>query len=636
MRGADTRRTHEGRELPLSDPMHPNRPFPQSGPTVPRAPSERPGSRNILFAGIGQNPSDRFMKPGPTPPNRRQFTGALAAGLLGAACGQERASHAASLDYRIRNALIVDGTGAPAYRGDLGIRDGRFVPPEGEALRELDADGLVAAPGFVDIHSHGDLVLASGRPDRETLIAGRLAQGITTEVIGNCGLGAAPLFGEAPDLAPAVHAWMTPEGASWRWASLADYFAALETRGLPLNVAALVPHGLLRLGAMGLRPGAPDAAERTAMAGALERSLEEGACGLSVGLIYPPGMFSATEELLELARSLRVPDAVFTAHVRGSSETLLPAVEELIEIGRSTEVRVHHSHAEAVGRNHWAKLATFLEMERKARREGVRVSADMFPYPVAATMMYAIYPPWALEGGPDELLARLRDPETRARIGRDIEERTPEWPPWEPEGWPHNLVSAVGWDRIQVSSVGSEAGRDALGRSLAELGSTEGTEPFEAISDLMLAEDGAVGQFVLDISGEDGLRELAADPEVAFITDANDYGKGSPHPAAYGAFPRVLRRYVREEGAIPLEEAIRRMTSLPAGLVGLEDRGRIANNLPADLVLFDREQVTDHATLEQPRARATGIRATFVNGQPVIHDGRFTGALPGRVLRRSA
>lgn len=597
---------------------------------------ETPARRNILSVGIGQNPLDRFMKHGPTPPTRRQFTGTLAAGLLGAACGQERPSHEDFLDYRIRNALVVDGTGAPARRGDLGIRAGRFVPPKGEALRELDADGLVAAPGFVDIHSHGDLVLASSRPDRETLIAGRLAQGITTEVIGNCGLGAAPLFGEARDLAPAVHAWMTPGGTDWRWKSLADYFAALESRGLPLNVAALVPHGLLRLGAMGLRPGAPDAAERSAMAGALERSLEEGACGLSVGLIYPPGMFSATEELLELARSLRGLDGVFTAHVRGSSETLLPAVEELIEIGRSAEVRVHHSHAEAVGRDHWAKLATFLEMEREARREGVRVSADMFPYPVAATMMYAIYPPWALEGGPGELLARLRDPETRARIGKDIGERTPEWPPWEPEGWPHNLVSAVGWDRIQVSSVGSEAGRDALGRSLAELGSVRGTEPFEAISDLMLAEDGAVGQFVLDISGEDGLRELASDPEVAFITDANDYGTGSPHPAAYGAFPRVLRRYVREEGTIPLEDAIRRMTSLPAGIIGLGDRGRIANGFPADLVLFDGEEVTDHATLDRPRARATGIRATFVNGQPVIHDGRFTGALPGRVLRRSA
>ncbi len=567
--------------------------------------------------------------------NRREFGGALAAGLFGTACGQERPPHPATLDYRIRNALVVDGTGAPAYRADLGIRDGRFVPPEGEALREMDAEGLVAAPGFVDIHSHGDLVLASRRPDRDTLIAGRIAQGITTEVIGNCGLGAAPLFGEAGELAPAVHAWMTPEGASWRWSSLADYFAALETRGLPLNVAALVPHGLLRLGAMGLRPGAPDGGERAAMARALAQSVEEGAYGLSCGLIYPPGMFSATEELLGLARSLRASGGVFTAHVRGSSETLLPAVEELIAIGRGAEIRVHHSHAEAVGRDHWAKLATFLEMEREARAAGVRVSADMFPYPVAATMMYAIYPPWALEGGPGELLARLRDPEVRARIGRDIEERTPEWPPWEPGGWPHNLVSAVGWDGIQVSSVAGDDGRSALGQSLAELASRRKTPPFEAISDLMLEEDGAVGQFVLDISGEDGLRALVFDPEVAFITDANDYGKGTPHPAAYGAFPRVLRRYVREEELLSLEEAVRRMTSLPADIVGLRDRGRIGNDLPADLVLFDREEITDHATLENPRARATGIRATFVNGQPVSRDGRYTGALPGRVLRRS-
>jgi N-acyl-D-amino-acid deacylase len=569
-------------------------------------------------------------------PSRRQFTGALATGLLGAACAQERPSHRTALDYRIRNALIVDGTGSPAYHGDLGIQDGRFVPPQGEALLELNVEGLAAAPGFVDIHSHGDLVLPSRRPDREALLAGRLAQGITTEVIGNCGLGAAPVFGAAHDLAPAVHAWMTPEGASWQWQSLADYSSVLETRGLPLNVAALVPHGLLRLGAMGLRPGAPDAGEQAAMTTALEQSLEEGAYGLSCGLIYPPGMFSATSELLGLAGPLRASDGVFTAHVRGSSETLLPAVEELIGIGRAADVRVHHSHAEAVGRDHWSKLATFLGMEREARREGVRISADMFPYPVAATMMYAIYPPWALEGGPGELLVRLRDPETRARIGRDIEERTPEWPPWEAGGWPHNLVSAVGWDGIQVSSVGGEAGHAALGRSLRELGNDSGTGPFAAISDLMLAEDGAVGQFVLDISGEEGLRELASDPAVAFITDANDYGKGSPHPAAYGAFPRVLRRYVREAGAIPLEEAIRRMTSLPADIVGLADRGRIANGLPADLVLFDKDEVTDHATLDNPRSRATGIRATFVNGQPVIHDGRYTGALPGRVLRKPA
>ncbi len=563
---------------------------------------------------------------------RRAFLGALAAG--GAACGQPESS---PLDYRIRNARIVDGTGAPARRGDLGIRGGRFVPAVGDALREWDARGLVAAPGFVDIHSHGDLVLPDARPEREALLAGRLAQGITTEVIGNCGLGAAPLYGEGTALAPAVHAWMTPEGASWNWRSLADYFAAVETRGTPMNVAALVPHGLLRLGAMGLRPGAPDEGERARMARALEQSLEEGALGLSVGLIYPPGMFSATGELAALAGLLRKSDGVFAAHVRGSSETLLPAVEELIGIGRAAEVRVHHSHAEAVGRNHWSKLETFLEMERAARREGTRISADMFPYPAAATMMYAIYPPWALEGGPAELLVRLRDPGLRARIRRDIAERIPEWPPWGAEGWPHNLVAAVGWEGIRVASVGGSGNDDdAVGLSLAELGRRRRQDPFEAISDLMLEAGGAVGQFVLDISGEAGLRTLAADPEVAFITDANDYGKGAPHPAAFGAFPRVLRRYVRETGLLPLEEAVRRMTSLPAAIAGLPDRGRIADGLPADLTLFDPDRIADHATLEAPRQRASGIRATFVNGTPVTLEGRYTGALPGRALRRAA
>ncbi len=563
--------------------------------------------------------------------SRRECLVALGSSLL-AACGLRESG---PLDFRIRGALVVDGTGAPARRVDLGIRGRKFARATGKALRELDAGGLVAAPGFVDIHSHGDLVLPGERPDREALLAGRLTQGITTEVIGNCGLGAAPLFGEGVELAPAVHAWMTPEGTGWRWSSLADYFGAVETRGTPMNVAALVPHGLLRLGAMGLRPGEPDAGEARAMARALEQSLEEGAVGLSCGLIYPPGMFSATEELIELARLLGASDGVFTAHVRGSSETLLPAVEELIRIGRASGVRVHHSHAEAVGKDHWRNLARFLDMERAARSDGVRISADMFPYPVAATMMYAIYPPWALEGGPEELLERLADPELRARIGRDIAEQIPEWPPWEPGGWPHNLVSAVGWEGIQVASTGSPGGRDAVGLSLAELGEARERMPFEAISDLMLEEAGAVGQFVMDISGETGLRELALDPDVAFITDANDYGKGAPHPAAHGAFPRVLRRYVREEALLPLEEAIRRMTSLPADIAGLPDRGRIADGLPADLVLFDPETVSDHATLSAPRARASGIRATFVNGTPVTRDGRYTGALPGQILRRT-
>lgn len=568
---------------------------------------------------------------------RREFPGLLAGGLLGAAaCLDERGAGPDWLDWKIRGALVVDGTGAPGRVTDLGIRDGRFAPPEGPARRELDGSGLVAAPGFIDLHSHGDLVLQRPGPERAALLAGRLAQGITTEIIGNCGLGAAPRFGQAVGLAPGVHAWMTPEGTRWDWTTLADAFDRLETLGLPLHVGALAPHGLLRLGAMGLSPGPPDAGERRAMERALDQALEEGALGLSCGLIYPPGMFSDTAELVGLASRLARGDRVFTAHIRGSSETLSDAVEELIAIGKRAGVRIHHSHAEAVGRAHWAGLNRFLDRERAARRDGVRISADMFPYPVAATMMYAIYPPWALEGGPEELLSRLRDPWTRRQIREEIDTRRPEWPPWRPGGWPHNLVGAVGWRGIRVASVaGARSGGsgDAVGATLEALGAARGVHPFDAVSDLMLETGGAVGQFVLDISGEDGLRTLAADPDVAFVTDANDYGRGNPHPAAYGAFPRVLRRYVREDPVLTLEEALRRMTSLPAEIAGLRDRGRIGPGRPADLVLFDPSRIADAATLEAPRQRARGIRATFVEGVPVTWEGRLTGAAPGRILR---
>ena len=573
--------------------------------------------------------------PSPRRPGRREVTRLLAGGLLGASGCVARPPGNPALDWRIRGARIVDGTGAPGRVADLGIRSGHFVTPEGAARRELDATGLVAAPGFIDLHSHGDLVLLAPGPARTQLIAGRLAQGITTEVIGNCGLGAAPVAGEARELAPGVHAWMTPEGTRWDWGGLRDYFDRLETLGTPVHVAALVPHGLLRLAAMGLRPGAPDAGERAAMERALDEALAEGALGLSCGLIYPPGMFSDTEELAALARRLAPHDAVFTAHVRGSSETLHDAVGELIGIGRDAGVRVHHSHAEAVGRGHWRGVEWLLEREREARRQGVRVSADMFPYPVAATMMAAIYPPWSLEGGIPELLRRLRNPASRHRIREEIETHRPEWPPWRPGGWPHNLVGAVGWEGIRVASATGPDGRDAVGLSLLEWGERRGVHPFDAVSDLMLEAEGGVGQFVLDISGEDGLRKLATDPEVAFITDANDYGRGAPHPAAYGAFPRVLGRFVREEGILSLEEAVRRMTSLPARIAGLADRGRIAPGLPADLVLFDAARIADLATLEAPRRRAAGVRATFVNGVPVTWEGRFTGAQPGEILRRA-
>lgn len=542
-----------------------------------------------------------------------------------------------SVDTLIRNGRVIDGTGAPERRGDVAIHNGRIVAIDAqkiEAKVAFDASGKVVAPGFVDIHSHGDLVLAWPSDDRLSLIEGRIAQGITTEIIGNCGLGASPLFGHGAELLPQINGWMTPASFDWSWRDVAGYLEHLEALGLPLNVGTLVPHGALRLGAAHLAPGDTDVAARRQMTKELDRALEQGAFGLSAGLIYPPGMYTSTDELTTLARRLVAHDAVFTFHVRGSSETLLDAVDELIHIGREANVHVHHSHAEAVGRAHWSKLDRFLDMEHKARSDGVHLSADMFPYPVAATMMLAIYPPWTLEGGVPRLIERLQDEDTRARIRRDIANVRPRWPPWEEGGWPHNLVMAVGWDRIRVSSVGSDANKAVEGLSLAELGEQRRSSPFDAISDLMIEEDGDVGQFVLDITGEDGLRELVRRPDIAFITDANDYGKGKPHPAAYGSFPRVLGRYVRDESLLSLPEAIRRMTSLPADTIGLEGRGRLEPGAWADIVVFDPNAVCDEATLDDPRRHARGIDAVFVNGTLTYEHGKLTGALAGSQLRR--
>jgi len=503
----------------------------------------------------------------------------------------------------------------------------------------IDATGRVVAPGFVDIHSHGDVVLAWPSDDRLSLIEGRIAQGITTEIIGNCGLGVSPLFGRGAELLPQINGWMTPASFHWSWRDVAGYFDHLETLGLPLNVGTLVPHGALRLGAADLAPGETDDTARRHMTTELDRALEQGAFGLSAGLIYPPGMYTSTDELVSLARRLVAHDAVFTSHVRGSSETLLDSVDELIDIGRQANVHVHHSHAEAVGRAHWPKLERFLNVESKARSEGIPLSADMFPYSVAATMMLAIYPPWSLEGGLPRLLDRLQADDTRERIRRDIDSVRPQWPPWEEGGWPHNLVMAVGWERIRISSIsngGSDANKAVEGLSLAELGERRRSSPFDAISDLMIEEDGNVGQFVLDITGEDGLRELVRRPDIAFITDANDYGKGKPHPAAYGSFPRVLGRYVRDESLLSLPEAIRRMTSLPADTIGLEGRGRLEQGAWADIVVFDPEVVRDEATLDEPRRHARGIDAVFVNGTLTYEHGKLTGELAGSILRRGS
>jgi len=564
----------------------------------------------------------------------RLAAAALAISL--ACCGAEGPLY----DLVVRGGTLVDGTGAPPHIADVAIAGDRIVHvgplDRARATRTIDASGLVVAPGFVDLHSHADLILLADVATQERLLGAKLRQGVTTLVVGNCGLGVAPASEEAAEILAAVNGWMTPDGVQAGALDTRSYLDRLEARGVVLNVATLVPHGPVRVSAMGLRPGSPTGAELAHMRRDVEAALDAGAFGLSVGLIYPPGMYSATDELVALAEPVAAANRLFTAHVRGSSETLLDATTELIEIARTSGVRVHHSHLEAVGERFWSRIPEVLALEDAARASGLDVSHDVFPYTRAATMMSAIFPPWSLEGGIEALLVRLADPAVRERIRREIRERMPTWPPWVEQGWPHNLVEAVGWDGILVASVPAGGESRLVGRSIEEIATERGRDPFDVVADLMASSRGIVGQQVAEISGReddlDALVSILAHPAAAVISDAEDYGRGAPHPAHAGAFARALA-LGRERKVLPIEELVRRMSGYPATLLGIPDRGVVREGAAADLVLFDPATVEDRATWSEPRLPPVGIPFVVLGGRVVVHEGRYVGGVAGRVLR---
>ncbi|MBP6823052.1 MAG: D-aminoacylase [Acidobacteria bacterium] len=541
-------------------------------------------------------------------------------------------------DLLIQNAQVVDGTGQPAYFADIAVIGKRIAAVgkfPAEAKRRINADKMTVIPGIIDPHSHADLILPLDQKRQAELMRCKLAQGITTTIVGNCGLGCAPVGNpEAEGILRAVNSWMTPEPVEWSWRTVGEYLNRLEDNGLALNIGTLAPHGPIRISAMGLAKGKPSRTQLKAMRSMVERAMTDGAFGLSTGLIYPPGMYSDSDELKDLAQIVADHKGIYTSHIRGSSETLIPAVKELLDVARSTGVRVHHSHNEAVGRAHWPKIDRVLQMEDEAERQGLRISFDMFPYTAAATMMIAIYPPWALEGGVDELIERLKDEKTRRRIEREIKSVRSSC---KPDGWPHNLVRATGWAAIRIGYVASRCNKRFENLSLTELASLTGKTPFDAISDLIIEESGQISMLIFEVTGEAEERELlgkfAGHRLGAFCSDAEDYGRGLPHPAAYGAFAKILSKFVRADGFISFEEAIRKMTSYPSRIFELEDRGTIRPGAFADLVLLDPRRITDRATFEKPRRKATGVNTVVINGRVAFSDGKLHQGFHGEVIR---
>jgi len=522
----------------------------------------------------------------------------------------------------IRGGTLIDGTGAPRYQADLLVEADRIVgigPGLAAPGHEvIDASGLVVCPGFIDTHSHSDLKVLD-----DPLLAPKIRQGITTEVLGQDGVSMAPL-----PLA-FIDDWRknlagldgTSDTVDWTFQTTEGYLKALEQRGLVIHESYLVPHGNVRMEAMGLEDRAPTPAETEAMKRIVRREMEAGALGLSSGLIYIPCAYGDTTEVIEMCKVVAEFDGVFVVHQRSEANAILPSMDEILRIGRESGVRLHFSHFKICGKKNWSKLDAVLGKLDAARAEGLTVTFDQYPYTAGSTMLGAILPSWAHAGGTSKLLERLADPATRARIITDILEEDCEW---------DNFVEFAGVEGISITSVKTSANADAVGLTLVELGALRGKPPLEAALDLLLEEENAVG--MIDVYGsEDHIRAFIRRPEMNLCTDGLLGGR--PHPRVYGSFPRLLR-LVREENLLTLEEAVRKMTGQPAAVFGFSDRGCLAVGKVADLVLFDPATVGDRGTYADPVQFPQGVARVVVRGRTVWDGAALDAAgYPGRVLR---
>ena len=528
-------------------------------------------------------------------------------------------------DLVIRNGWILDGTGAPRFRGDLAVREGRIASLEapGQALGKqvLDADGLAVAPGFIDIHTHSELAVLA-----DPSMPFKIRQGVTTDVLGNCGFSAGPLSAASADLFRELSepVFGHPE-LSWDWDSLQGYLSRIEQQRAAVNVATLVGHGTLRAAVMGFERRAPRADELQAMRRALDECLEQGALGLSTGLVYPPGCYAETAELIELGKVAGRRGGVYATHLRDQADHLLDAVREALEIGEGGDLSVQISHHKCAGVANRGKVRESLALLDGARSGGTQPGSDVYPYLAGSSTLVSIFPSWAMEGGVQALLARLADPKQRRQIETDFVTGVAGW---------ENRAKVAGWENIFVSSVASQKNQHLVGKNIAELAKQKGVTPAKAVCEVLLEGGGRVGYIGYNSSEQD-VETVLRHPRTSVGSDGLDVGE-RPHPRLYGTFARILGEYVRKRGVLSLEEAVYKMTGLPAAQMKLGGIGRLAPGYRADLVLFDPETVIDQATFEKPRQFPLGIPHVFVAGVAVVANERVTGALPGQVLRRAA
>lgn len=540
--------------------------------------------------------------------------------LLAVACGSPQGtSSSATYDVVIRGGSIVDGTGGAPFRADLAIRGDRIAAigqlRNAHGKIELDARGLVVAPGFVNMLSwSNESLLVDGHAQSA------VRQGVTTEIMGE-GSSMGPLN---DTMKRRQRERQTDIKYDIEWTTLGEYLALLERRGVSVNVASFVGAATVRTHVLGETNEQPTSAQLDQMRALVKSAMGEGALGLGSALIYTPGSFATTDELVALATEAAASGGMYTSHVRGEGAALLPALEEAITIAKRAGVRTEIHHLKAAGQQYWKDFDPALAAIEKARADGLPVTANIYLYPAAGTGLTVVFPTWLLEGGIEATIERLRDPVVRARAATEI--TTSEW-------W-----SGTGPDRMQLVGFKSVTLKPLTGKRLSEVATARGKSAVETAMDLVV-EDGSRIDTIFFAMSEDNVRKAVTKPWVAFGSDEaamapqGAFLLSNPHPRAYGNFARLLGHYVREQKLVTLAEAVRRLTSLPATNLRLDSRGRLAAGMFADIVVFDPATIRDHATFEQPHQYATGVTHVLVNGALVIHTGAHTGATPGRFLR---
>jgi len=530
-------------------------------------------------------------------------------------------------DLVIRGGNVVDGTGNPWVAEDIAITDGviQKVGSVNESGKiEIDAKGMLVSPGFIDLHNHDDLTILA-LPNAES----HIMQGITTSVVGNCGIGLAPLTEGSLDLVKNFTAPFRVAGFDyeWDWKTIREYYDKVQKKGITINLAPLVPHGIIRFAVKGSDSSEPSQEEMNEMKQLLQQSLDDGAFGLSSCLIFAPGSYSKTEELIELAGVLKKYGAIYATHIRNEGDRLIESVEEAIMVGEANNIPVEIAHHKASGKTNWGKVNGSLRLMEWARKRGVEISCDVYPYTAANLWLTTLLPVWVTQGGRQKMVERLRDNEIRLQARKEIEDNT-----MTGENW----LRGAGWDGVFIA--GCPSRREYEGKSLREILKGKGNvdDLYDELFDLFIEieEPATIIMFAMD---EDDVRTVMRNPLAAIISDSwvsAPFIAGKPHPRAYGTFPRFLGKYVREERIMTMEEAVRKITSLPAAKVRLKDRGIIKGGFKADIVVFDPDRIKEKSTFFEPHQYPEGIDYVIVNGKVVVNHGELTGVRSGKVLKR--